>query len=111
MPDLVAPATWADDVRRFLADHGLTVADVAAWISHPGGPKVIEAIEDELGLRPDALAADLASRSPRSATCPRPPCCTCCADTLDRPPARAGRLGLLLAMGPGFCSELVLLQW
>jgi alkylresorcinol/alkylpyrone synthase len=26
-----------------------------------------------------------------------------------RPPA--GSYGLMLAMGPGFCSELVLLQW
>ncbi len=24
---------------------------------------------------------------------------------------RAGQLGLLIAMGPGFCSELVLLRW
>ena len=38
-----------DDVRGFLADHGLTVADVAGWVSHPGGPKVIEAIESALG--------------------------------------------------------------
>jgi len=33
------------------------------------------------------------------------------ADTLDRRTAAAGEYGLLLAMGPGFCSELVLLQW
>jgi alkylresorcinol/alkylpyrone synthase len=32
------------------------------------------------------------------------------ADTLaDRPP-RPGSFGLMLAMGPGFCSELVLLR-
>ena len=31
-------------------------------------------------------------------------------DTLrDRPPA-SGSYGMLMAMGPGFCSELVLLQ-
>jgi alkylresorcinol/alkylpyrone synthase len=32
-------------------------------------------------------------------------------DTLEhhRPPA--GSYGIVFAMGPGFCSELVLLQW
>jgi len=33
------------------------------------------------------------------------------ADTLAAPPPPAGSYGVLLAMGPGFCSELVLLQW
>jgi predicted naringenin-chalcone synthase len=33
------------------------------------------------------------------------------ADLLWSGDPRAGDLGWLLAMGPGFCSELVLLQW
>jgi alkylresorcinol/alkylpyrone synthase len=32
-------------------------------------------------------------------------------DTLDHHRPAPGTLGLLLAMGPGFCSELVLLEW
>jgi len=32
-------------------------------------------------------------------------------DLLDSGEARPGDLGLLIAMGPGFCSELVLLRW
>ena len=40
----------ADDVTGFLADHGLTIDDIGAWVSHPGGPKVIEAITATLGL-------------------------------------------------------------
>ena len=32
-------------------------------------------------------------------------------ELLDSKEARPGDLGLLLAMGPGFCSELVLLKW
>jgi alkylresorcinol/alkylpyrone synthase len=109
VPDLVRQYL-GDDVRRFLADHGLTVADVAAWISHPGGPKVIEAIDEELGLGPDALAltwrslAEVGNLSSASVL-------HVLADTLDRRPPTPGDYGLLLAMGPGFCSELVLLQW
>jgi alkylresorcinol/alkylpyrone synthase len=33
------------------------------------------------------------------------------ADTLAERPANAGDWGVLMAMGPGFCSELVLLRW
>jgi alkylresorcinol/alkylpyrone synthase len=33
------------------------------------------------------------------------------ADTLDEPAPEAGSTGVMLAMGPGFCAELVLLQW
>ena len=42
-----------EDVRSFLAAHCLRVDDVGSWVSHPGGPKVIEAIEAELGLPGD----------------------------------------------------------
>jgi alkylresorcinol/alkylpyrone synthase len=33
------------------------------------------------------------------------------ADTLIGRPASAGDWGVVMAMGPGFCAELVLLQW
>jgi alkylresorcinol/alkylpyrone synthase len=98
-----------EDVRAFLAGHGLTVADVAAWVSHPGGPKVIEAIEDVLGLPPAALELtwrSLASVGNLSSVS----VLHVLRDTLDKHPP-AGTPGLLMAMGPGFCSELVLLQW
>src|SRR5262245_51873881 len=45
-----------EDVDGFLADHGLDRDDIAWWVCHPGGPKVIDAIETTLGLAPDAVA-------------------------------------------------------
>ena len=41
-----------DDVDEFLADHGLTRADIEWWVCHPGGPKVIEAMQEALGAAP-----------------------------------------------------------
>ena len=38
------------DVDEFLGDHGLRRADIGCWISHPGGPKVLEATADALEL-------------------------------------------------------------
>ena len=98
------------DIRSFLAAHSLQVDDVGAWVSHPGGPKVIEAIEAELGLSGDPLeltwrsldqVGNLSSSSVLHVL----------RDTLDKRSPTSGTPGLLMAMGPGFCSELVLLQW
>ncbi len=98
------------DIRDLLTEHGLTVQDVGAWVSHPGGPKVIEAIEAELGVGPEALEmtwrslAEVGNLSSASVL-------HVLRDTLrDRPPP-AGSPGVLMAMGPGFSSELVLLRW
>ena len=45
----------ADDVDGFLATHDLTKDDIGAWVSHPEGPKVINAITNSLELPPEAL--------------------------------------------------------
>jgi alkylresorcinol/alkylpyrone synthase len=104
----------ADDVKRFLADHGLGIEDVGTWIAHPGGPKVIEAMSRVLSLPLEAL--DVTRRSLAAVgNLSSSSLLHVLADTLaERPPdtdAAAGRPAVLLAMGPGFCSELVLLDW
>ncbi|HEY7007398.1 MAG TPA: hypothetical protein VH395_00570, partial [Jatrophihabitantaceae bacterium] len=55
VPELVQ-SYLADDVAGLLTPHGLRVHDIDTWICHPGGPKVIEAIQSSLGLDEDALA-------------------------------------------------------
>jgi alkylresorcinol/alkylpyrone synthase len=97
------------DVRGFLESFGLSQHDVEWYVAHPGGPKVLEAMERTLSLSRSALqvtwdslatVGNLSSASVLHVL----------ADTLaDRPP-RPGSYGLMLAMGPGFCSELVLLR-
>lgn len=99
-----------DDVRDFLRQHELHPSDITAWVSHPGGPKVIEAIEDELALPADALEltwrslAEVGNLSSSSVL-------HVLRDTLDKRSPTPGTPGLLMAMGPGFCAELVLLEW
>ncbi len=98
-----------DDVTQFLGAHGLTAADVGAFVSHPGGPKVIEAITAALDLPPDALEltwrslGEIGNLSSASVL-------HVLRDTIAKKPP-SGSPGLMLAMGPGFCSELVLLRW
>ncbi|WP_328535979.1 type III polyketide synthase [Streptomyces sp. NBC_00344] len=109
VPDVVR-RHLASDVEAFLGEHGLKTKDVAAWVCHPGGPKVLEAVQDALELPEGALditwrhLANVGNLSSSSVL-------HVLGDTLAdrRPPP--GAPGLLLAMGPGFCCELVLLRW
>jgi alkylresorcinol/alkylpyrone synthase len=98
-----------DDVRKFLATHDLTIAEIGAWVSHPGGPKIIEAITDALVLPQDALELTWRSLS-EIGNLSSASVLHVLRDTIAKRP-RSGSPGLMLAMGPGFCSELVLLRW
>ncbi|HWS94377.1 MAG TPA: type III polyketide synthase [Mycobacterium sp.] len=99
----------ADDVTTFLGAHGLSTTDIGTWVSHPGGPKVIDAINASLDLPPEALEltcrslGEIGNLSSASVL-------HVLRDTIAKKPP-SGSLGLMLAMGPGFCSELVLLRW
>lgn len=97
------------EVDAFLADYGLTTADIVTWVCHPGGPKVIDSIRHAIGLPPAALA--------HSADSMREHGNISSASVLDvlrrtvlEPPS-PGELGVMLAMGPGFSFELLLLSW
>lgn len=97
------------DVSAFLGEHGLQIADIGAWVTHPGGPKIINAITETLGLPAEALEltwrslGEIGNLSSASVL-------HVLRDTIAKPPP-SGSPGLMIAMGPGFCSELVLLRW
>jgi len=42
------------DVDAFLGGHDLTRQDIGSWIMHTGGPRVLEATQEALGVGPDA---------------------------------------------------------
>ena len=97
------------DVKAFLADHDLGIDDIEHWVSHPGGPKVLDAITRTLSLPGHALVRSWRSLA-RLGNLSSASVLHVLEDTLrERPPA-PGSHGLLMAMGPGFCSELVLLR-
>lgn len=98
------------DVDGFLTAHGLTRSDIAHWVCHTGGPKVLQAFEKSLELPDNALhrswnslqtVGNLSSSSVLFVL----------KDMMESAEAQSGDYGLLLAMGPGFCCEMVLLQW
>jgi alkylresorcinol/alkylpyrone synthase len=97
------------EVDRFLADHGLTVADIATWVCHPGGPKVLDAIESAVGLPPQAVAHSRESMR-QNGNMSSASVLDVLRRTIAEPPPD-GSFGLMLAMGPGFSFELLLLSW
>jgi alkylresorcinol/alkylpyrone synthase len=98
------------DADAFLAEHGLTRADIGCWVLHTGGPRVLEATQQALELDREAVSASwdclrrVGNLSSASVLV-----------VLDEimahrvPPP--GTWSILAAMGPGFCSELVLMRW
>lgn len=98
------------DVDEFLGEHGLKRRDVRSWIMHTGGPKVLEATEVALGVTSKDLEASwdcLRKVGNISSTS----VLLVLEDIFMHKRPAAGTLSILAAMGPGFCSELVLLRW
>ena len=98
-----------DDVRTFLGDHGLSQDDIEWYVAHPGGPKVLEALAGTLDQPGEAFQVTWDSLA-RVGNLSSASVLHVLADTLAARPPRPGSYGLMLAMGPGFCSELVLLR-
>ena len=105
----VAEKYLGEDVRNFLSDHGLTPADISTWVCHPGGPKVIDAVENTLDLPANALEHTRKSLRDNGNLSSVSVLDVLRANMADPPPP--GSFGLMIAMGPAFCSELVLLGW
>jgi alkylresorcinol/alkylpyrone synthase len=98
------------DVDRFLADHGTGREQIKSWVAHPGGPRVLEAMAETLELgngELDVTWRSLGEVGNLSSTS----VLLVLEETLREHRPEPGSLGMLLAMGPAFCSELVLLEW
>jgi alkylresorcinol/alkylpyrone synthase len=97
-------------LEAFLGRHDLTIDGIDHWLVHPGGPRVIQALQEGLGLPDEALAlswetlAEVGNISSASVL-------LILDKILKRLKPEPGEYGMLMAMGPAFSAELVLLQW
>jgi alkylresorcinol/alkylpyrone synthase len=109
LPELVR-ANVAGDIDRFLAAHGLERAQIRHWIAHTGGPKVLRAMEEALALPEGALARSW--RSLREAgNLSSASVLHMLGELMADGCVSSGDYGLMIAMGPGFSVEMVLLRW
>jgi predicted naringenin-chalcone synthase len=94
-------------VDDLLSRHDLTIGDIDGWAVHPGGPKILDVVEQELELAPDALDASRAVLS-EYGNCSSPTVLLVL-DALRRrrhPPRHV----VMLAFGPGLTLYVTLLE-
>jgi alkylresorcinol/alkylpyrone synthase len=97
-------------VVELLGDHGLELDDIARWVCHPGGPKVIEAIEHALGLNGTTLDPSRAVLR-RVGNISSASVLVLLDEAVKSGDVEKGAYGMMMALGPGFSAELVLLRW
>jgi len=109
IPNLVRK-NLAHDLADFLAERGLTRADIGSWALHTGGPKILEATAEALGLNNGELDVSWQCLR-RTGNLSSASVLVVLEEVMKNRRPAPGTLGLLAAMGPGFCSEFVLLEW
>ncbi|MGC1300067.1 MAG: 3-oxoacyl-[acyl-carrier-protein] synthase III C-terminal domain-containing protein [Alloacidobacterium sp.] len=98
------------DVDGFLEQHGLTRADIGSWIMHTGGPKVLEATADALNLKNGQLNASWEALR-RVGNLSSASVLVVLDEVMKHRRPAPGTRSILAAMGPGFCAEILLLEW
>ena len=94
---------------QFLADHSLSPTEIRAWVAHPGGPKVVDALQAALQLPAEGLQVTRDSLQ-KVGNLSSASVLFILGEHLKHT-YQPGDYGLMLAMGPAFCAELVLLRW
>jgi len=90
-------------VDSLLDRHGLAMSDVDGWVVHPGGPKILDVVRDQLGLDEAQLAASRRTLAEHG-NCSSPTVLL----TLDAMRRPAGPV-VMLAFGPGLTLYATLL--
>jgi len=100
-------------VERWLQQLGVEIQDIKQWVVHPGGPRILDSVEQSMELVPTALAASrktLANFGNMSS-----PTIVFIMEEilreqslLSHPPEKG--LWLVLGFGPGLHAEAILLE-
>lgn len=97
-------------VEDFLRAAGLSVGCVTHHVLHPGGPKVMAMYRSAFGLSDDAL--DVARACMREyGNLSSAAVLVMLSQLVASGKPRSGDTGLVLALGPGFATEMLALSW
>ncbi|HEX7064220.1 MAG TPA: 3-oxoacyl-[acyl-carrier-protein] synthase III C-terminal domain-containing protein [Bacillales bacterium] len=97
------------NVEEFLTGYELGSRDISHFIAHPGGRKVLEAYEKSLSL--PAGMTDLSRKMLENFGNMSSPTVLFVLKEHMKQRISEGDYGLAAALGPGFSSELLLLEW
>lgn len=102
-------AELAPVVTAFVGEHGMSVHDVTHYVLHPGGPKVMSTYRSAFALPESAVRVARQSMR-RFGNLSSASVLFMLHDVASASPA-PGDTGLMLALGPGFACEMLLLKW
>lgn len=95
---------------QFLARHDLTIDDLAFFVLHPGGDRILRNFEEYVGVPAEGLAPARAILR-RVGNLSSASVLFVLDEIIRRCPPSTGQYGLMSSMGPGFCLEMLLLRW
>lgn len=108
IPSIIS--TWLGPfVHEFLHSYHLDKDDIAHFVAHPGGKKVLEAYEAAMGF--DSSKTEISRNILRNHGNMSSPTVLYVLKEFMENEAAAGEYGLMAALGPGFSGELLLLKW
>ncbi|WP_413376200.1 type III polyketide synthase [Alkalihalobacillus sp. 1P02AB] len=97
------------NVEGFLHEYGLEIGQIDSFVAHPGGKKVLDAYEASLAI-PTTLTEEARDVLRMNGNMSSPTVLYVLEECMKKE-RQSGDIGLMAALGPGFCSELVLLKW
>lgn len=97
------------NVEAFLQNHNISMDQIAEFIAHPGGKKVIDAYIECLPI--DEKMTEVSKQILQKHGNMSSPTVLYVLEEILKKEQKPGDYGLMAALGPGFCSELVLIQW
>ncbi len=109
VPNVLA-ANVASVIEQLLAPHHLAVSDVRFWAVHPGSGKILDNVQEKLGLDPHQLdfsRAILCNYGNMSS----PTIFFVLDEIAHHGNPQPGDYGVLMAFGPGLTLETSLVQW
>ncbi|MEC1179427.1 3-oxoacyl-[acyl-carrier-protein] synthase III C-terminal domain-containing protein [Metasolibacillus meyeri] len=96
-------------ITEFLEEQYLTERDVAHFIAHPGGKKVLEAYQQALCLTNEQTT--IAQKVLQQYGNMSSPTVLYVLEQFMLQNKESNEFGMLVALGPGFCGEAVLVKW
>ncbi len=98
-----------ENIQELADRNNIGLREIRHFVVHPGGPKVIDAYEEALGLKKDELRFTR-NVLRKHGNMSSPTVLYVLKEFLDKGDFTQGEYGLISALGPGFSSELILFR-
>lgn len=97
-------------VEHLLAPHALEISDVAHWMVHPGGPSILDVVQEKLELS-DEQMEDSRQVLAEHGNCSSATILLILERLVHSGRAKAGEWAVMMAFGPGLTIETCLLRF